>query len=72
MDNYLTLNELAEKLRYNKEYVRRLIRKGHIQAFKLGSGPSSQFRILESEVERLREIGFDRTLEALKEKIREK
>lgn len=69
MENYLTVSEVAEILRYNQEYVRRLIRKGYIQAFKLGNSPTAQYRVLETEIERLRDIGFECTLEALKERI---
>ena len=72
MEDYLTIKEVAEKLRYNDQYVRQLIRKGYIQAFKLGIGPKAQYRVLESEIERLRVVGFDRTLEALKKKLEEK
>lgn len=69
MENYLTIKEVSEILKYNQEYVRRLIRKGYIQAFKLGSGSTSQYRVLETEIERLQNIGFERTLDALKARM---
>lgn len=70
MGEFLTITQLAKILNYSPDYVRLLIRQGKIQAFKLGNGPKAPYRILESEVERLQNIGFERTLEALKERIK--
>jgi len=64
-----TVLEVAEILKYNPQTIRRLIHAGRIHAFKIGVGWRAPYRIAESELERIREIGFEETLSCLKDYI---
>jgi excisionase family DNA binding protein len=68
-EKYFTVNEVAEKLKYNPQTIRKFIREGRIYAFKVGKNGS--YRILETELERLILIGFDKQMEYLKEKFKD-
>ena len=63
MQSHLTVNELAEILKYDPQTIRRLIREGRIFAFRVGKGKKSPYRILPEEVGRLRLIGFEEQLQ---------
>lgn len=64
-----TVVEVATILQYDPQTIRRLIRAGRIHAFKIGVGWRAPYRIAESELERIRHVGFEETLSCLKEYI---
>lgn len=43
--NYLTVAQVAEKLQVSKDYVRTLVKNGHLESIKLPGGPASPIRI---------------------------
>lgn len=64
-EEYLSIIEFSKKLHVHPNTIRRLIKKGRIQALKLCSGKKCTYRIAESEVGRI--AMFD--LEDMIEKI---
>lgn len=67
MDNrFYTVHEIAIILRVKDRAITRLIRIGRIQAFRIGKGKRSHYRIPYSELERIQTMGFEETLKALR------
>jgi excisionase family DNA binding protein len=64
-----TVVEVAAILKYDPQTIRRLIHAGRIHAFKIGVGYRAPYRIAESELERIRHVGFEETLVCLKQYI---
>lgn len=64
-EEYLSIIEFAKKLHVHPNTIRRLIKKGRVQAVKLCTGKKCTYRIAESEVGRI--AMFD--LEDMIEKI---
>lgn len=56
---HYTVEEFSKIFKYDPQTIRRLIRNKRIHAFKLGKGKNSPYRIMQEEVGRLREIGFE-------------
>jgi excisionase family DNA binding protein len=56
---HYTVEEFAKLFKYDPQTIRRLIREKRIHAFRLGKGKKSPYRIMQEEVGRLREIGFE-------------
>lgn len=56
---HYTVEEFAKIFKYDPQTIRRMIRAGRIHAFRLGKGKNSPYRIMEIEIERLRQIGFE-------------
>lgn len=50
---YLSVNDLAKMMRVSEATIRRSIQKGRINAFRVGAGKKSPFRIPLSEVQRI-------------------
>ena len=57
MAGLMTLDEAAEQLRLTPNAIRRRIKRGDLQAVKLGSAHSSPVRIAETELERYLRAG---------------
>ena len=53
MDETYTINEVAKILKYNPETIRRLIREGKINAFRIGMNSKFPYRISAKEIEKL-------------------
>jgi excisionase family DNA binding protein len=53
LEDYLTIQEFSKILRAHPQTVRRAIKGGRIQAFRVGPGKRSHFRIPKSEVHRM-------------------
>lgn len=53
MDSYYTILEFASKLRVHPNTIRRAIKSGHINAFKVNTGLKSSYRISHVEIERM-------------------
>lgn len=56
---HYTVKDLATIFKYDPQTIRRLIREKRIHAFRLGKGKNSHYRIMQEEVGRLRQIGFE-------------
>ena len=52
-DEYLTVKEFARKMRLHSNTIYRAIRKGKLNAVRIGSGKKATFRISSSEVNRI-------------------
>lgn len=53
---FYSIKEFALKLSVSTDTIRRAIRKGRINAFRIGSSKKSSFRIAHSEIARLSKI----------------
>jgi excisionase family DNA binding protein len=51
-EQYLTLAEVAQRLRMSEATVRRWVRTGQLPAEKVGLAPSFRYRVARSELER--------------------
>lgn len=60
MDEFLTIDEFAKKVKVHPDTIRRAIRKGYINAFRAGSGKKAPWRIPATEIERLQVMRFER------------
>ena len=68
MKQHYTVKEVAQILRHDPQTIRKMIRTGRINAFKLGSGTRrTPYLIAEEELERLSVIGYEENLKQLKE-----
>lgn len=65
--NFFTVYEFAEKIRVHPNTIRRAIQKGRIQAFRVGIGSRSSYRIPNTEVERLCELDMSKLIEKIVE-----
>ena len=50
---YYTIKEFAQRLRVHENTIRNSIKKGRINAFRIGGGPKSSYRIPSSEIHRI-------------------
>jgi excisionase family DNA binding protein len=55
---YLSIKEFAEMLNVHPNTIRNSIKSGRINAFKIGSGKKSMYRIPTCEVERMALISY--------------
>jgi len=55
---YYSIKEFAEELNVHPNTIRNSIRSGRINAFKVGSGEKSNYRIPASEIQRIALIDF--------------
>lgn len=69
---FYTLMEFAEKVRIHPSTVRRAIKQGRIQAFRVGIGSRSSFRIPVTEVSRICEMDMMQLIEKIVEDKLEK
>jgi excisionase family DNA binding protein len=71
MKQHYTVKEVAQILRHDAQTIRKMIRTGRINAFKIGSGTRrSPYLIAEEELERLSVIGYEENMKQLKEGLR--
>lgn len=70
MDTMYTVREAAEILSYTPETIRRFIRMGRIEAFKIGLGPKAEYRISESELQRVQQINTEEHFRNIKDYIK--
>jgi len=61
-DEYYTVNEVSKKLKVDPQTIRRAIVKGRIQAFRVGYGAKSPYRIAANELERIAVMDFQETI----------
>jgi len=72
LPDFMTIKEFAVLIRVHPNTVRRSIRKGRINAFRIGEGEKSGFRIARSEVNRLSVIDLEKIVKRLiEEKVKE-
>lgn len=69
---FYTVAEFAKHLRIHPNTVRKGIKKGRIQAFRVGEGLRSEFRISATEVQRISEMDMTRTIQRIVEEELEK
>jgi len=50
---YYTIKEFSKKLRVHENTIRNAIKKGRLNAFRIGGGPKSSYRIPASEINRI-------------------
>ncbi len=65
---FLTVKEFAEKLQVHQNTIRLSIRSGRINAFKIGSGSRSEYRIPYSEIQRIAEFDLGNLINKMVEK----
>lgn len=70
---FLTVQELSDKVRVHPNTIRRAIKDGRIQAFRVGIGSKSSYRIPNTEVQRLCELDMTKLIQKIMdEKLEEK
>lgn len=62
---FFTVTEFANKLRIHENTVRKAIKNGRIQAFKVGDGSRSSYRIPNTEVQRLCELDMSKLIQKI-------
>ena len=73
MEEFFNVNEFAKKIRVHPQTVRRCIKSGRIQAFKTSSGSRGEWRIPNTEIQRIAEFDVTKTIERIiEEKLQEK
>lgn len=65
---YYTIKEFACKLSVHEQTVRRLIKKGRLNAFRIGGGIKSGYRIPASEINRIALFDMEQLIEKIIEK----
>ncbi len=65
---YYKIDEFAEKIGVCYRTVYNGIKKGHIEAFKVGKGKGSHYRIAHTEIQRLGIFSLDEIIERIIEK----
>lgn len=66
--DFYTIDEFAEYLHVHYNTVRNGIKNGHIQAFRIGRGKKSSFRIPHSEISRMALFNLEEVIDTLIEK----
>lgn len=69
--DFYTICEFAEYLHVHHNTIRNGIKNGHIQAFRIGRGKKSSFRIAHSEISRMALFNLEEVIENLIEKRKE-
>lgn len=67
-EEYLSVREYAALLGIHPNTVRRSIKTGRINAFKVGSGKRSDYRIAKSEINRMAFLDLEKVIEKMIEK----
>ena len=62
---FYTIMEFADKLRIHPNTVRNAIKKGRIQAFRIGVGSRSDYRIAATEINRICEMDMMKLIEKM-------
>lgn len=65
---FLTIQEFADCIRVNYFTIWRGIKNGHIQAFRVGSGKKSSYRIPKSEIGRMCLFDLEDTIKKIIDK----
>ncbi len=66
---FLSVKEFAIKVGMDEQTIRRSIKNGRIQAFKVGSGEKSAWRIHESELHRLGLFDLKKIVKKINEEL---
>lgn len=69
---FYSVSEFASLLDVNRQTIQTAIRYGRIQAFRVGIGKRAPYRIHFTEIERIMKMGFDETVNNIKQFIKEK
>lgn len=67
--DFLSINEFAKMVRMHPNTVRKSIKKGRLNSFRIGSGDNAEYRIPKAELNRLSFMDLERIIE---KKIEEK
>lgn len=65
-DRYYTVEEFAKILKIGPQSIRRAIRAGRIQAFRVSIGKKAAYRISETEFDRIAVMSYQETLNNIK------
>lgn len=68
IEQYLSIKEFAVKVKFHPNTIRRAIKSGRINAFKIGSGRRAYYRIPQSEIHRIAKIDLTALIEEIIEK----
>lgn len=68
---FYTIDEFAEFLNVHYNTVRNGIKNGHIQAFRIGKGKKSSFRIPHSEICRMALFNLEEVIDGIIDKRKE-
>jgi excisionase family DNA binding protein len=63
--DFYSIKEFAAKLRVSEHTIRRSIRKGRINAFRVGSSDKSSYRIAHSELARMGIVDLQKLIKQL-------
>lgn len=66
--DFFTVNEFAEKLGVHPNSVRNMIKNGRLNAFRIGGGKTSSYRIPKSEIAIMASIDFSKYVDDIVEK----
>lgn len=70
---FYTIQEFADFLGMHYNTIYRWIKRGHIQAFRVGRGKNCEYRIAKSEIERMGLFNLDEVLgKMIDDKLRKK
>lgn len=67
-DDFLSIKEFANYIRMHPNTVRRAIKKGKLNAFRVGNGKRACYRIPKSETNRLALLNLEEMMERIIEK----
>lgn len=65
-DRFYTVQEMANMLKVSIITIRRAIKAGRIQAFRVGSGAKSPYRIAGTEIDRIMVMNFDECMKNIR------
>jgi hypothetical protein len=67
-DDFVSIKEFAALIKMHPNSVRRSIKKGRLNAFRIGEGPRAVYRIARSEVNRLAFINLEEMIDRMLDK----
>jgi len=71
-EDFYTVMEFSNKLRIHPNTVRKLVKSGKIQSFRIGEGPRSDYRIPKTEISRICEFDMMKLIERMIDEKMEK
>lgn len=67
-ESFLSIKEFATILKVHSNTIRRAIKSGRINAFKVGSGEKATYRIARSEINRIAILDLEKMIQTMIEK----
>lgn len=73
LKDFFTIDTFAKEIGVHPNTVRKMIKNGHLSAFRIGGGKTSAYRIAKSEINRLCLVNLEDIVEDLvNKKLKEK